>query len=56
MADTVFDMRAQRAVSAPPKAGILTIAETAAYLRVSVATIYRLLKQHKIPAFKVARD
>jgi len=39
--------------SMPP---ILTVAEVARYLRVHPTTIYRLLRQERIPAFRVARD
>lgn len=35
---------------------VLTLGEVAQYLRVHQTTIYRLLKQHKIPAFKVGSD
>ena len=35
---------------------ILTVGEIADYLRVDRSTIYRLLKRHELPAFKVGRD
>jgi excisionase family DNA binding protein len=35
---------------------IMTVGETAEYLRVHPSTIYRLLQQGKIPAFKVGSD
>lgn len=35
---------------------VLTLEETAAYLRVHPSTIYRLLKNHQIPAFKIGSD
>ncbi|HVN88893.1 MAG TPA: helix-turn-helix domain-containing protein [Candidatus Binataceae bacterium] len=35
---------------------VMTLEEVAAYLRVHPSTIYRLLKRHKIPAFKVGSD
>jgi excisionase family DNA binding protein len=35
---------------------VLTLEEVAEYLRVHPTTIYRLLKKHKIPAFKVGSD
>jgi excisionase family DNA binding protein len=35
---------------------ILTGAELAEYLRLSTSTVYRLLKQKRIPAFKVASE
>jgi excisionase family DNA binding protein len=39
--------------SMPP---LLTVAEVARYLRVHPTTIYRLLRQKRIPAFRVAND
>jgi excisionase family DNA binding protein len=39
--------------SMPP---ILTVAEVARYLRVHPTTIYRLLRQNRIPGFRVAHD
>jgi len=35
---------------------ILTAAEVAEYLKVHPSTIYRLLKAHKIPSFKIGSD
>lgn len=35
---------------------VFTVKEVAAYLRVHQTTIYRLLRQGKIPAFKVGGD
>jgi excisionase family DNA binding protein len=35
--------------------GIMTIAEVAAYLRISQATVYRLAKEGQIPASRVGR-
>ncbi len=35
---------------------VMTVRELADYLRVHPATIYRLLKQKRIPAFKVGSD
>jgi excisionase family DNA binding protein len=32
--------------------GVLTVREVAEYLRVHQATIYRLLKEQKLPAFR----
>jgi excisionase family DNA binding protein len=34
----------------------MTVREVCAYLRVSRATIYRLLKEHQIPAFRLGSD
>ncbi len=36
--------------------GVLTVGELADYPRVDPSTIYRLLKQKELPAFKVGRD
>ncbi len=35
---------------------VLTVTELAEYLRVHRSTIYRLLKAHKLPAFKIGSD
>ena len=35
---------------------VLTVKEVAAYLRVHQSTIYRLLKAHQLPAFRVGSD
>ncbi len=35
---------------------LMTVREVCAYLRVSRATIYRLLKQNRIPAFRLGSD
>ena len=35
---------------------VLTVAELAEYLRVHPATIYKLLKARKLPAFKIGSD
>jgi excisionase family DNA binding protein len=35
---------------------VLTVGEVAKYLRVHQTTIYRLLKTHKLPAFRVGSD
>jgi len=35
---------------------VMTVREVCAYLRVSRATIYRLLKENQIPAFRLGSD
>jgi excisionase family DNA binding protein len=35
---------------------VMTVGEVAKYLRVHQTTIYRLLKTHKLPAFRVGSD
>jgi excisionase family DNA binding protein len=35
---------------------VMTVREVAAYLRVHPATIYKLLKRHQIPAFRLGSD
>ncbi|MBM7573591.1 helix-turn-helix domain-containing protein [Aquibacillus albus] len=37
-------------------ADVLTIAQVANYLQISEVTTYKLVKEGKIPAFKVARQ
>jgi excisionase family DNA binding protein len=37
----------------PPELTILTLAEVARYLRVHPSTVYRLIEQNKLQAFKV---
>lgn len=39
-----------------PMATVLTLDEVAEFLKVHPSTIYRLLKSHSIPAFKVGSD
>jgi excisionase family DNA binding protein len=39
-----------------PMQDVLTLEEVAEYLRVHPTGIYRLLKKHKIPSFKVGSD
>jgi excisionase family DNA binding protein len=39
-----------------PIQDVLTVEEVAEYLQVHPTTIYRLLKKHKIPAFRVGSD
>ena len=40
----------------PELSRVMTLREVAAYLQVHPCTIYGLLKQHKIPAFRVGGD
>jgi excisionase family DNA binding protein len=47
-------MKAQRKSNS--KLAVLTVREMAKYLRVHPATVYRLLRQHKLPAFRVGSD
>lgn len=35
---------------------VMTVRETAAYLRCHQSTLYRLIKQHRLPAWKVGSD
>jgi excisionase family DNA binding protein len=35
---------------------IMTVSEVAEYLRIHTTTVYRLLKQGKLPAFRVGSD
>ena len=35
---------------------VMTLEEVAAFLQVHASTIYRLLKKHRIPAFKLGSD
>jgi excisionase family DNA binding protein len=35
---------------------VLTVRELAAYLRVHQSTVYRLLREDKLPAFRVGSD
>ena len=37
-------------------AKVMTLEEAAEFLRVHPSTIYRLLKRHEIPAFKMGSD
>jgi len=40
----------------PELSKVMTVSEVSAYLKVHPATIYRLLKKKKIPAFRIGRD
>jgi excisionase family DNA binding protein len=46
-------MKSRQAASPSP---IMTTAEIAQFLRVHRSTIYRLLREHRIPVFKVGSD
>ena len=35
---------------------IMTVAEVAQYLQVHPSTLYRLIRRHQIPAFKIGTD
>jgi excisionase family DNA binding protein len=48
------DMMKPRRAAVPSQ--IMTVAEVAKYLRVHPSTLYRLLRQHQIPAFKIGSD
>ena len=39
----------------PPSRTMMTLQETAEYLRVTRSTIHRLLKRNQIPAFRIGR-
>jgi excisionase family DNA binding protein len=39
-----------------PRPRVLTVRELAGYLRVHQATVYRLLREQKLPAFRVGSD
>jgi excisionase family DNA binding protein len=39
-----------------PEPEILTVSEVAAYLHVHPSTIYRLLRAHQLPAFRIGSD
>jgi excisionase family DNA binding protein len=35
---------------------VMTVREVSAYLRVHPSTLYRLLKRHQVPAFRIGSD
>ena len=39
-----------------PGPRVLTVRELAGYLRIHQVTVYRLLREQKLPAFRVASD
>ncbi len=52
-------MRGELVAKAPHYAGqvrVMTVRDVSAYLKVHPSTVYRLLKQHQIPAFHVGSD
>jgi excisionase family DNA binding protein len=38
------------------KSKVMTVQEVSSYLRVHPSTIYRMLKRHQLPAFRVGSD
>ena len=40
----------------PREAKVITIGELAEYLRVHRSTLYRLLRNHQLPGFKIGSD
>src|SRR6516164_7713016 len=53
---TIFGMKDLKKPSSEPINEVLTAGEVASYLRVSLSTIYRLLKSGDLPAFKIGSD
>jgi excisionase family DNA binding protein len=51
-----FRMKDLKKLSSEPINEVLTAGEVASYLRVSLSTIYRLLKCGDLPAFKIGSD
>ena len=49
-------MKDPKKPSSEPINEVLTAGEVASYLRVSLSTIYRLLKSGDLPAFKIGSD
>jgi excisionase family DNA binding protein len=49
-------MKAKPPILFPPESPVMTLAEVSAYLHIHPSTCYRLLKQHKIPGFKIGAD
>jgi len=44
------------AATPPELPKVMTVRQVATFLRVHPSTIYRLVKQHKIPAFRIGSD
>jgi excisionase family DNA binding protein len=54
---SLFVKRSRDDVAEPAEPDeIITLNELAQYLKVHVSTIYKLLKENKIPAFRVGSD
>ena len=51
-----FRMKDLKRPMSEPINEVLTAGEVASYLRVSLSTIYRLLKSGELPAFKIGSD
>ena len=51
-----FGMKDLKRPMSEPINEVLTAGEVASYLRVSLSTIYRLLKSGDLPAFKIGSD
>ena len=49
-------MKGNTAKTATGPNNIMTLREVSAYLHVHPSTIYRMLKQHQLPAFQVGSD
>ncbi|MCP9438415.1 MAG: helix-turn-helix domain-containing protein [Nitrospira sp.] len=43
-------------MSALPKSELLTVEETCRYLKITRRTLYRYLRSHQIPAFKLGKE
>ena len=43
-------------VASEKAAPVITVRELAEYLRVHQSTVYRLLREHKLPSFRVGSD
>ncbi|MDI6854376.1 MAG: helix-turn-helix domain-containing protein [Deltaproteobacteria bacterium] len=40
----------------PPKDEVMTVKEACAYLKIAEKTLYRFIREQKIPAFKLGRE
>ncbi|MCA1958143.1 MAG: helix-turn-helix domain-containing protein [Nitrospira sp.] len=43
-------------MSALPKSELMTVEETCRYLKITRRTLYRYLRSHQIPAFKLGKE